>query len=168
MLWATLLLLTIIGSLAHFLKRWRYNVKSSNYHHESDCLKPKNRISTLRALSYTQRNATPGATQVIFASFIPMQLSFSHPAPRCLNSKCTYTHLLAHGQAGLKMRCVQAHCWRIAILRHLKTIAPLTKDVMVHVFIPKRFGMGLSLRYACVYSIFFYTTYSIFFFRTFK
>ncbi len=78
-----------------------------------------------RALSYTQRNATPDTTQVFFASFSPMQLSFSCPAPHCLNSKCTYTHLFAHGRAGLKTRCVQAHCWCVAILKQLKTIVPL-------------------------------------------
>ncbi len=60
----------------------------------------------------------PGTTQVFFASFSPTQLSFSRPAPCCLNSKCICAHLCAH--AGLKTRCVQAHCWCIAILRQLK------------------------------------------------
>ncbi len=69
-----------------------------------------------RALSYTQRNAAPGTMQVFFASFSPMQLSFSHPVPRCLNSKCIRAHLCAHGRAGLKTRCVQAHCWHVVIL----------------------------------------------------
>ncbi len=80
---------------------------------------------SLWALSCTRRNAVPGTTQVFFASFSPTQLSFSRPAPRCLNSKCICVHLCAHERAGLKTRCVQAHCWRVAILRHLKT-APLT------------------------------------------
>ncbi len=49
-----------------------------------------------------------------------LQLSFSRPAPRCLNSKCICAHLCAHGRAGLKTRCVQVHCWSVAILRQLK------------------------------------------------
>ncbi len=83
-------------------------------------------LKTLRALSYTRHNATPGVTQVFFATFSPKQLSFSCPALCCLNSKCTCAHLFAHERAGLKTRCVQAHCRYIAILRQLKPIAPLT------------------------------------------
>ncbi len=55
------------------------------------------------ALSYTRRNAAPGAMQVFFASFSPTQLSFSHPALRCLNSKYFWAHLCAHGRADLKL-----------------------------------------------------------------
>uniref|UniRef100_A0A8C2EN12 ADAM metallopeptidase with thrombospondin type 1 motif 7 n=1 Tax=Cyprinus carpio TaxID=7962 RepID=A0A8C2EN12_CYPCA len=58
--------------------------------------------------------------QVFFASFSPTQLSFSCPAPHCLNSICICAHLCAHGHGGLKTRCVQAHCWPVAILRQLK------------------------------------------------
>ncbi len=39
----------------------------------------------------------------------------------CLNSKCICSHLCTHGHAGLKKRCVQAHCWRVAILRNWKS-----------------------------------------------
>ncbi len=66
---------------------------------------------------------TPGTMwrqprQLFSASFSLTQLPFSHPAPRCLSSKCICAHLCAHGHAGLKTRCVQAHCWRVAILRN--------------------------------------------------
>lgn len=72
-------------------------------------------VKTLRALSYTQCNAKPGATQVFPAC--------------CLNSKCTRAHLFAHGR--LKTRGVQAYCWCVAILRPLKTTAPLTNRNLV-------------------------------------
>jgi len=52
---------------------------------------------------------------VFFASFSPTQSSFSCPVPCCLNSKCTRAHLFAHG-------CVQARCWRVAILRNWKQL----------------------------------------------
>ncbi len=66
---------------------------------------------------------TPGTMrrqprQLFSASFSLTQLPFSHPAPRCLSSKCICAHLCAHGHAGLKTRCVQSHCWRVAILRN--------------------------------------------------
>lgn len=48
--------------------------------------------------------------QVFFASFIPMQLTFSCHAPKkCQMSK---KKIWAHGRAGLKMRCVKTHCLR--------------------------------------------------------
>ncbi len=72
---------------------------------------------TFRALSYSRRQAR---RKCFIASFSPTQLSFSRPAPRCLNSKCTCTHLCAHGRAGLKTRCVQTCCWHVAILKQLK------------------------------------------------
>ncbi len=72
------------------------------------------------ALSYTRCNAALGTTQVFFASFSPMQLLFSRLAPRCLNSKCICAHLCTHERSGLKTRCVQAHCWSVAVLRQLK------------------------------------------------
>ncbi len=47
---------------------------------------------------------TPGARRStrVFASFSPTQFSFSHPAPRCLNSKCICALI---GRAGMKTRC---------------------------------------------------------------
>ena len=47
----------------------------------------------------------------VFASFSPAPFAFSRPAPRRLISKCICAHLCAHGRAGLKKRCVQAHCY---------------------------------------------------------
>ncbi len=46
----------------------------------------------------------PGARRSasVFASFSLTQFSFSHHAPRCLNSKCICAHLCAHRCAGLK------------------------------------------------------------------
>ncbi len=76
--------------------------------------------TTYSALSYTWCNAAPGAmlpTQECFASFSPKQLSFSRPAPLCLNSKCICDHLCTHWHADLKKKCVQAHRWLVAILR---------------------------------------------------
>ncbi len=55
-----------------------------------------------------------------FASFNPIQLSFLKPAPLCLNSTCICADLCTHERADLKTRCVQAHCWSVAILRQLK------------------------------------------------
>ncbi len=51
----------------------------------------------------------------VFASF---SLKFSRLVPCCLNSKCICAYLCAHGHAGLKERCVQVHCGRVAILRN--------------------------------------------------
>ncbi len=50
-----------------------------------------------------QCGARSGAS--VFASFSPTQFSFSHPALRCLNSKCICAHLCTHGRAGLKKVC---------------------------------------------------------------
>ncbi|XP_048051658.1 NACHT, LRR and PYD domains-containing protein 3-like isoform X2 [Megalobrama amblycephala] len=52
---------------------------------------------TPRALSYIWCNAMPGTMQRIFASFSPTQLSFSHTAPCCFNSKCTHAQCLSMG-----------------------------------------------------------------------
>ncbi len=61
---------------------------------------------------HTVQSGTRCRTSV-FASFSLTQFSFSHPVPCCLDSKCICTHLCAHRHAGLKTRCVQAHCWHI-------------------------------------------------------
>ncbi len=50
---------------------------------------------------------------------------------RCVSSKYTCAHLHAHGCVGLKMRCGQAHYWRIAILRQQKVLMLLTNKNLV-------------------------------------
>lgn len=55
-----------------------------------------------RALSYTRRNAVPGATQVIFASFSSRQFSFSHPSARTFCLLHTEEHPAAYNRHNVK------------------------------------------------------------------
>ncbi len=56
---------------------------------------------------------------------------FHYQCPHSVSSKCTCCHPNTHGRVGLKMRCGQAHYWRIAILRQQKAIVPLANKNLV-------------------------------------
>ncbi len=62
----------------------------------------------------------PGMMHMFFAS-LAWRSYHIHSLHHCyLNNKCICIHLCTHGRANLKVRCVQAHCWSVAILKHLK------------------------------------------------
>ncbi len=81
----------------------------------------------VRFYRYSGPYLTPGAQRSAVSLLVSDQRSchFHAQRPRCVSSKCTCTHLCAHGRVRLKMRCGQIHCWRIVILRQQKAIAPL-------------------------------------------
>lgn len=54
--------------------------------------------------------------------------NFHAQCPCCVSSTCTCC-------VGLNMSCGQVHCWRIAILRQQKAIAPLTNKNLCSVFL---------------------------------
>ncbi len=71
-----------------------------------------------RSVPYTARSSpTHTHTHTYIYIYIYVHCHFHSQRPRCVSSKCTCAHLCAHGCTGLKMRCEQVHCWRIAILR---------------------------------------------------
>ena len=63
----------------------------------------------------------------VFVSFPWSSCHFLALRPHCLKSKCTCTSLCAYGCVGLKMRCGQAHWWRVAILVQRKVICATDK-----------------------------------------
>ncbi len=62
-------------------------------------------------IHYTIQKLGVSIILFIFNIYIEINTFFAAPVPCCINSKCICAHLCAHGRAGLKTRCVQAHCY---------------------------------------------------------
>ncbi len=89
-------------------------------------------LTRLWALSYTSCKVAHSAAQLSLLVSDRHSHHFHAQHPRCVSSKCTCAHLCAQRCVGLKMRCGQAHCWRIAILRQQKAIVSLTNKSLVY------------------------------------
>ncbi len=93
---------------------------------------------TQGALSSTQRKGVPkavhSAAQVSLLFSNQRRYHFHPQHPWRLNNKCNCAHLCAHGSVGLKRRCGQTDCWRIAVLRHQNAITLLANKN--HVYSP--------------------------------
>lgn len=107
-----------VWSLAKLTNTCRKETLLVHQSHKS-CFKTLSDASWHQGPYHTPGSIWRKAFMAWFAAiFRPTQLSFSCFAPHCLNFKSICNTLWSHGCAGLKRRCVKAHCWRIAILRN--------------------------------------------------
>ncbi len=79
----------------------------------------------IQRLSYTWHEAVHSAAQLSLLVSVRRSCHIHAQCPRW--QLCPSVHPCV----GLKMRCGQAHCWCIAILRQQKAIAPLTNKNLV-------------------------------------
>ena len=118
--WNSLIWNTLACTSKHDTK-WQHDHQRYSYFHVSCTLKyvSEKARSKQNLDSYLlNRLILWFSEQCVLRCLVPCH--FQAQRPRCVNSKCTCTHLCAPGSVGHEARCGHVHWWQIVILRKQK------------------------------------------------